>query len=145
MLNLLKTSNTTEFYRIIIMKKIFLVVLIYWGISPIIYAEKWVFVPSKENKCNIQIYYDSSALKKKKLIEKWDISQSTDCTATQNEKYLIFESKLDCKKNQLTLISKEVYFKDGSKEKLIYKDKHTSEPIGTPKILMNEACSELLY
>ena len=112
-----------------------------FGMSSILHAENWVFVPSKENKCNIKVYYNSSALKNKNLIEKWDVGQSSDCETTKDQEYLIFESKLDCNKNQITSISRTIYFKDGSKKKYKDKDLHKYEPQGTPKLLLNEACS----
>ena len=123
------------------MQKFLPTILIFFGINSTLHAENWIFVPSKENQCNIKVYYDQSALKDKKLIEKWDVSQSSDCEATKNQEYLIFESKLDCDKKQITLISKKFYFKDGSKSEEKSKYTSASEPQGTPKLLLNEACS----
>lgn len=123
------------------MEKFLQAIVIFFGINSISHAENWIFVPSRENQCNIQVYYDQSALKDKKLIEKWDVSQSSDCEAAKNKEYLIFESKLDCDKKQITLISQKVYFKDGSKGEKKYKYPSASEPHGTPKLLLNEACS----
>jgi len=115
-------------------------IIIFFGINSTLHAENWIFVPSKENLCNIKVYYDQSALKYKKLIEKWDVSQSSDCEAAKNKEYLIFESKLDCDKKQITLISQKIYFKDGSKGEEKSKYPIASEPHGTPKLLLNEAC-----
>ncbi|MFT4020503.1 MAG: hypothetical protein QM666_03175 [Acinetobacter sp.] len=112
------------------------------GLSSLVHANDWLFVPSKENKCNIKVFYDKSALKENKLIEKWDVSHSNTCDSQQKKQsYLIYESKLDCHNKQLTALSHTFYFKDGSKKKYEDTSSVPFEPRGTSKLLLDEACS----
>lgn len=115
--------------------------LISLGITTTLYAEDWVFVPSKENACNIRVFYDRSMIKGNILVEKYDVSQTTDPDfSKRNQTYLIYKSKMNCETGELTSISQYFYYKDGTVQgsedsvPLIYKAS------GTPKLILHSAC-----
>jgi hypothetical protein len=109
--------------------------------SNVTLAENWVFVPSKENACHIRVFYDQDEVKNNRLVEKYDLSESTDCDKQLNkQKLLVVHNELNCDKQQLAEISRTIYFKDGRVSKTLTQHKSLYLPQGTPALLLNAAC-----
>lgn len=104
-------------------------------------AEQWIFVPSKENVCHIQVFYDQDALKNNQLREKYDYAKAADCDPKiRQHKTLIVENQLNCQTQQLLENAKTYYYKNGKVSKINTHNKSAYSPQGTSALLMNAAC-----
>ena len=109
------------------------------------FAEKWVFVPSKENACHIRVLYDQDAVKNNRLIEKYDYSAASDCDpAIRQRKMMVIEHQLNCQSQSLIEISRTVHFKDGKVSRQLSQQKANHLPKGTQALLLNAACKPKL-